>query len=108
MSEREISGLSQEELWDAHAACRTAYQRDLQGLRDEVDDQRAENERLQEAAVTVGGDLLEHWAECPLPPDAGCELCHRWFKARAVLTACGQPEGPAALSGSSEQPHVHS
>lgn len=52
---------------------------------------RAENERLREAALTVGGDLLEHWAECPLPPDGGCESCHQWAKARAVLIACGQP-----------------
>lgn len=46
-----------------------------------------ENERLRAAARVVVGDLLEHWAECPAPPDAECAECHEWFSARSALLA---------------------
>lgn len=41
---------------------------------------------LRDAALVVSGDRLDHWAECPLPPDAGCVKCDAWFAARRVLT----------------------
>lgn len=25
-------------------------------------------------------DLLDHWDECPAPPDAHCHLCHEAFR----------------------------
>lgn len=48
-----------------------------------------EIERLREAArlaLTVH-DLIDHWSECPAPPDAGCGECHNYYAAVAALRA---------------------
>lgn len=71
----------------------------------EVERLRAENERLREAlreaarlALTVH-DLIDHWSECPAPPDAGCGECHNYYAAVAALRASlsetgGEAEAP--------------
>lgn len=52
-----------------------------------------EAERLRALArVAFDSDLIDHWTECPLPPDAGCDRCLQWFAARAAMTAAtGNP-----------------
>lgn len=47
------------------------------------------------AAGAVLADRVGHWAECPLPPDAGCTACHEFEHARRVLAGTGR--GPARL-----------
>lgn len=44
-------------------------------------------------AVVTDSDLIEHWAECPAPPDAGCDECKRWFAARFALDAALAGDG---------------
>lgn len=60
-------------------------------LREENDRLRLDSERLRMLAETVGDpELLDHWAECPLPPDAGCDRCKRWFSARHQMVQAGE------------------
>lgn len=67
-------------------------------LRREVEAERdaalAEVVKLREAAAVVAGPLLEHWAECPASPDAGCDDCHEWFRARAALAGSDTEAAP--------------
>ena len=67
---------------DGHEGCRTAFQRDLQGLSDEVADRRAEIERLREA-LGVLADAYE-WIIENHPQAVALHL--PFIRARALLS----------------------
>lgn len=66
----------------------------IDSLTAERDAALAEVAKLREAAAVVAGPLLEHWAECPASPDAGCDDCHEWFRARAALAGSDTEAAP--------------
>ena len=68
----------------------------IRRLMDEVAAIQDERDALRLAGYVVA-EHLDHWCECPLPPDAGCEPCRLFSRALGVLRPT-----PAA---SQEPPH---
>lgn len=71
-------------------------------LRGYISRLRADRDRLAEKAGAMAGyalamhDRVEHWAECPAPPDGGCGECHAYHRAKAALAAALSEDGEDA------------
>lgn len=94
---------------DGHEMCRTAYQRDLQGLRDDVDDLRSCQAVAEAKEAMYVGWLREHHPDCPLLAEnivLHCDCCpRRLITEREIETgrcwACCRDEAPHTASTSS-------